>query len=165
MTSILPQPKQASKLVKKTGPGPMIPYTLTKKAAKRKKRPLPANVGGDSDSDGEPVSFFSHLESTIDSSQPPGHNGNSSDSLLDAAPSAPKPFTVGGGGVWEEAAHTNWAGSELGSVSSGEGVATEGVVTDERYEQPVEASGVQGVGSMPGVGPGLSMDDEQAVSY
>lgn len=170
LTSILSQPKQASKLVGKTGPQPMIPYTLTRRPppppAKRKKRPAKAaaDVGGDSDSDGEPVGFFSHLESTtVDPLQrhkrnlPPDVPGSGydvvvrGDSSLDAAPMATKPFTVEEevGGVWEE-------GFPYPMVDSG-GADGEGEVVDERFEHPA----MHGVGCK--AGPGLNMD-EQAVS-
>lgn len=155
----------------------MIPYTLTKRPApvKRKKPPLPsvksANVGEDSDSDGEPVSFFSHLEN-VDPTEPCGldtHSDvpgscydNSSELSLDAAPSAPKPFTVGweGGGTWEEGGvpADPYLESELNSG--------EGVVTDDRYQQPIAAPVMmQGAGSMPGAGPGLSMDDKAVSNW
>lgn len=152
----------------------MIPYTLTKRPApvKRKRKPFPsaksANVGEDSDSDGEPVSFFPHLEN-VDSTEPHGvdtHSGvpgscynNSSEQSLDAAPSAPKPFAVEweGGGAWEEGGVPADPYEVESELNVGEGVAT-----DERYEQPIAVPGmIQGVGSMPG--PGLSIDD-QAVS-
>ena len=152
----------------------MIPYTLTKRPtpAKKKKRPLPSakstNAGGDSDSDGEPVSFFSHLESTnvepegadTHSDVPSDFHDNSSELSLDAAPSAPKPFTIGteGGVAWEESGIFAEPYPMENDVNSGEGV-----VTDEHYEQPVAAPAIPTQGSMPGAGPGLSMDD-QAVS-
>lgn len=143
----------------------MIPYTLTKRpppaAAKRKKRPAKAaNVGGDSDSDGEPVSFFSHLESTTVQSHKQkytavpisGCNIVKGESPLDAAPLAPKPFTAEeeGGGVWEEGFLYPVAGDLDGSAAGEE-------VVDQRFEQPA----MEGVGSK--AGPVLNMDD-QAVS-
>lgn len=165
--SILPQPKQASKLVKTTGAGPraaMIPYTLTKRPAPasvaRRRKPVasnkakPASVGGeDSDSDGEPVSFFSNLEPTKDDSAASNSHSNDTTTFssydnggseLDVAPSAPKPFTVGEEEVGVASADPSWL---VGGVD----------------EQPPPAPGTQEVGPMLGAGPGLSMDD-QAVS-
>lgn len=75
LTALLPEPKGAPRLLgaaNKQTTKSMVPYSLTKKK-QESKQPLPKskvlkkkadskNEGDDSDSDGEPVSFFSHLE-------------------------------------------------------------------------------------------------------
>ena len=115
---MLPRPKQASKLVSSkttnNAPSSMIPYSLTKRpttqpAARRGRkgvasRGVASATKEDSDSDGEPTSFFSHLETTPTTSQssiqplfPSSSHGNSGGSgtvLYDTAPSAPKPFSI-----------------------------------------------------------------------
>lgn len=176
LTSILPPPKQTSKIVGKgkVAPQMMVPYTLTKPTknttatAKRKKKSLPSksvkssNVGEDSDSDGaEPVSFFSHLESTSpdfipvsDSSSGIGlatsYGDHSSVGLIseiaDTAPNAPRPFCVGGkdrGDLYPDPSLFDLPADTEGS-------------RDERYSEPVERKGAEpGVG----LGPGLSVTD------
>ena len=175
LTSILPQPKQGSKIVVKSGPSTqaMIPHTLTKRPAqaplKRRKaavtKPTKPTNGQDSDSDGEPSSFFSHLEDLSAAPPPPPPPPpnriakQTAETSVEAAPSAPKPFSV----EREEdrvSGDPSWlTGEYQWSAEAGE----EGVVTDERFNPPPEPAKLQ-LSSMPGSGPGLSMD-EQAVSW
>ena len=159
LTSILPRPKQGSKVViNKSGPGvtPMIPYTLTKRPPSRKfkRKAGPSNSAKsatfdeDGDSDGEPISFFSHLESsTVDL---PQHVESSSNDTLNAAPCAPKPFNVGVEGLTDP---TLFLSEESGAYDDG---------TDERYVGTAESAEREGP-LLSAAGPGLSMDD-QAVS-
>lgn len=123
-----------------------------------------SRAGEDSDSDGEPTSFFSHLETTTapeSVAQPPSdpapvvcdssNYSNSSGSgtvMYDAAPSAPKPFSIRDeGGVAYDFPE---------SVLSGE--------WGQEEVTPDVPSGTRGpeqeVGPLLGAGPGLSMDDQ-----
>ena len=84
LTALLPEPKGAPRQLGATNKSTtksMVPYSLTKKKQESKK-PLPKskplrkktaskNDGDDSDSDGEPVSFFSHLEDPQPGIAPP----------------------------------------------------------------------------------------------
>ncbi len=161
----------------------MVPYTLTSRAktvaaARARKRP-PSKVvtkatkagggeGSDSD-DGEPVSFFSHLEGGSDRSEPspaseshpvsaPPNVGpgletpypvspppNPPLSEVQAAPVAPRPFYQGG-----DPYYTTF------DPSMGEWNLTEDTTTDT----PPTQSRDEKAGPMLGAGPGLSMDEE-----
>lgn len=160
LTSILPRPKQGSKvMINKSGPGvtPMIPYTLTKRPPpshkfKRKAGPSDnaksATFNEDGDSDGESVSFFSHLESsssTVDFSHHVERNSSVSNDPLNAAPCAPKPFSVGGEGDLTDP--TLFLSEESGAYDD---------ATDERPAESAEREGPL----LSAAGPGLSMDDQ-----
>ena len=144
----------------------MVPYTLSKRAqaaAARQKRGVTSKHStssaaakkDDSDSDEEPVSFFSHLESTdpLPTSDPHAAAVVASSSenpiVVETAPSAPKPFSVEGEGGYDP----------IDPLLSGWG-QVEGTV-DERFNDVVTP--IPSEGPLLGAGPGLSMDD-QAVS-
>lgn len=150
----------------------MIPYSLTKRptprpSARGKRKALASRkvgssrTGEDSDSDEEPASFFSNLESTVPAvtpdAPPPavvedhsnyGNSISATYETVNTAPSAPKPFSV----TDERGVTSSLSDSMLSEWTSED-------VTDTRYNEPVD----QEVGPVLGVGPGLSMD-EQAVS-
>ena len=200
LTAILPQPKHASKIVTKiTAPAPqtMIPYTLSKRAqaaAKRQKKPSTTlrnttkpSTGDaeDSDSDGEPVSFFSHLDPTVPISDPLSGNIPASEShpSTTATPNSIDPSALST--VSDHSADLSILSTisdlpppveaapsaprpfslreEVNYVDplSEWDVHTEEDTTDERYSK--EANKDEGGSVLLGAGPGLSMD-QQAVS-
>ncbi len=195
---ILPKPKQAVAVVTKATkpPQPMIPYTLTKRptpTAKRKAKSCKpaAKVTEDSDSDGEPASFFSLGEKTEEPVAAPVPNSHTSipDFHSVESPLGPTPMpgssaaVYGGYGVGEygggapEAVNTAPSAPRPFSVAEesgwsyhapeevgqevGGGWEGEGQTTRNSDQPAVEEQA--GAGPLLGAGPGLSMD-EQTVS-
>ena len=167
LTSILPPPRMtASKLVSKTTPTSqtMVPYTVSRHgrgaAASRGMKKVLKHGGSkerrrgdnsDSDDD-EPVSFFSHLDTPSRDDEEQYKEGVASEDgsgLVQAAPSAPRPFSVERLGD-----DTNTLEPSLVKRLWEESV--EGVSQEEEQPHPL----VQPPMHLPGAGPGLSMDDQ-----
>lgn len=165
----------------------MIPYSLTKRPtpiAKTRPKRKAKNIqlaarttGEDSDSDGEPTSFFSleradqpvlssaavpfdATETSVGPALAPksyamisSSNSNAvgrAHETVDTAPSAPKPFTLRDEPIWTY-------DPEVG-VAGGEGQPTDHALMVAASEETSTETSL-----LPGVGPGLSMD-ERAVS-
>ncbi len=192
LTALLPQPKLAAgKLVSQSTPtatpsSHMVPYSLSRhgqavlgaRRELKKKGKKQGNVAkdnhnhdnSDSDDEDEPVSFFSHLNSSH--TQPEaemvgvsssggvvsGLEGRDND-LIQAAPSAPKPFSKEASSVDHSDIHPSlvtrlWEESVAGSDDYIQ-VAVDSEPDPRSHPLP---AGVPV--ALPGAGPGLSMDDE-----
>lgn len=89
LTALLPEPKGAPTQLgaaKRSSTKSMVPYSLTRKKqepkktfSKSKRKVTKNDDKNDSDSDGEPVSFFSHLEDSRPSTDTPGSASGDND--------------------------------------------------------------------------------------
>lgn len=199
LTGILPKPKQAVAVGAKATkpPPPMVPYTLTKRptpTAKRKPcKPTSkvTKVTEDSDSDGEPASFFSLEEKTKDpvaapmpNSIPGSHSaesspgptpvpgssaavcsgyeyGGSAPEAVNTAPSAPRPFSVE-----QESGWSYHIPEEAGWDGQEVGGGWEGQATHTTSDRAAETQQMgAGAGPLLGAGPGLSMDEKTVSAW
>lgn len=107
LTALLPEPKGAPTQLgatKRSTTKSMVPYSLTRKKqepkktfSKSKRKVTKNDDKNDSDSDGEPVSFFSHLEDSRPSTDTPGDNDLSIDTkTVPSFPESDSTYPVAG---------------------------------------------------------------------
>lgn len=201
---LLPKPKQVVQVVGKVPKPaqPMIPYTLTRRPTpttktKRKAKPSKPTVKTteDSDSDGEPTSFFSLLERTEESASAAVSDWHVP--MLHSHPAEPSVGPTPIPDAHSAAQHADYVpvpmpDSHPAALYAGFGVDTApsapkpfslgeesgwsypepGLGTGWGEDQPVDETAAAEVeqsageaGPLLGVGPGLSMDEEAVSSH